>query len=443
MVSKLLFPALVLLISISQIQSQQQFTWSERTSPVSTSLNCVDGIGFTSPNWFWMCGNNGVVLKTRDYGATIINQTGNGVPTTVTLISVAVFDTGTVVTAGFRNDTAFAYRTTNGGSNWVLCFTQPGGYINAVVRRLENFQSITSVGFMAGNPVGGRWSLWRTNNSGASWDSTGRYLPRAGSESGYPGSLANVDSSVWIGTNNARVYRSLNNGASWTAQTVAGETGPSALLLRHGFNDYRGTFGGTQTKQSTFNSGQNWANEPYVLLGTGRISAMVGHDGGVFDNTYTDEWYLRNDNKVYHSMFGWQVQYTAPAGNFLDISQANEGTYFLAVRDNGGISYCACQIWGAVSNTGGIVPDEFILKQNYPNPFNPATTISFSLPKSSQVSIKIYNSIGAEMETIVNNELNRGNYEITWDASKYPSGIYYSRLEANGFSGTKKMILVK
>lgn len=434
----------VILLSNLYIYSQQ-FTWMERTSPVTSSLNSVDGIGWSGANVFWMCGNNGVILKTTNYGATIINQTGNGIPVNVTLITVAVFDTSIAVTAGFRNDTAFVYRTANGGGSWSLIMTQPGGYINSVSRRLENFNSVTPFGFMAGNPVGGRWSLWRTTNSGATWDSTGRYLPRAASESGYPGSLAYIDSSVWIGTNNARVYRSLNNGLSWTAQAVSGETGPSALLMRHWYSSYyNGTFGGSQTKQSTTNSGQNWTNEPYTLLGTGRISAMVGHDGGVLDYTYIDEWYLRNDNKVYHNMSGnWHVQYSAPAGNFIDISEANAGTYFLAVRDNGGISYCACQIWGAVSNTGGVVPDEFTLKQNYPNPFNPATTISFSLPKQSAVSLKIYNAIGAEVETIVNEELNRGNYEITWDASKHSSGIYYSRLSAGDFSETRKMILVK
>ncbi len=444
MSSKLLLSALLLIILISQVQSQQ-FTWLERISPVTTSLNCVDGIGWWQPTWFWMCGNNGVILKTRDYGASIINQTGNGVPVNVTLMAVAVFDTNTIVTAGFRNDTAFVYRTTNGGTNWILNITQPGGYINAIMRREPTIGISAQKGFMAGNPVAGRWSLWRTTNSGTTWDSTGRYLPRAGTESGYPRSLFYADTMVWIGTNNARLYRSTNDGNTWSAQIVSGETGPSALLFRNWFSgNYYGTFAGTQTKQQTTNSGQNWSNEPYTLLGTGRITALVGHDGGVLDDLYADEWYLRNDNKVYHRFAAvWQPQYTAPSGNFNDISQANQNTYFIAVRDNGGISYCNCQIWGAVSNTGGVIPDEFLLKQNYPNPFNPATAISFSIPKSSSVSIKIYNAIGAEIEIIVNKELNRGNYEITWDASKYPSGVYYNRVEAGEYRSTKKMVLVK
>lgn len=436
-----------LLLSSTFLHSQVQFTWLERTSPVTTSLNCVDGTGFFTPTWFWMCGNNGVVLKTRNYGLNIINQTGNGIPLNVNLVTVTIFDTNTVVAAGYRNDTTFAYRTTNGGTNWVLNFTQPGGFINAVSRRYISFNPPLSMpfGFMAGNPVGGRWSLWATSNSGATWDSTGRYLPRAGSELGFPNSLFYIDTMVWIGTNNARLYRSTNTGLVWTTQTVVGETGPSAMMFRsYSSSIYQGTFAGSQTKQGTINSGQNWTNEPYTLMGTGRITALVGHDGGVFDDLYSDEWYLRGDNKVYHKMFGnWQVHYSAPSGNFIDISQANPNTNFLAVRDNGGISYCDCQIWGSVINTGGVVPDKFIMQQNYPNPFNPATTIKFSVPEHSKVTLKIFNALGAEIALIVNNELSRGNYQITWDASKYPSGIYYSRLESGSFSHTKKMVLVK
>lgn len=96
-----------------------------------------------------------------------------------------------------------------------------------------------------------------------------------------------------------------------------------------------------------------------------------------------------------------------------------------------------------IQETGNSIANSFLLHQNYPNPFNPTTVISFSIPKSSPVSIKIYNAIGAEIEIIVNKELNRGNYEITWDASKYSSGVYYFRIEAGEFKSTKKMVLVK
>ncbi|HPN39343.1 MAG TPA: T9SS type A sorting domain-containing protein [Melioribacteraceae bacterium] len=85
----------------------------------------------------------------------------------------------------------------------------------------------------------------------------------------------------------------------------------------------------------------------------------------------------------------------------------------------------------------------FNVNQNYPNPFNPATTISFSLPNKELVTLKIYDSLGKEIATLVNEELNQGIYEKSWDASLFGSGVYYYRLTAGGFSKTCKMLLVK
>jgi sugar lactone lactonase YvrE len=89
------------------------------------------------------------------------------------------------------------------------------------------------------------------------------------------------------------------------------------------------------------------------------------------------------------------------------------------------------------------IPNEFLLLQNYPNPFNPVTNIEFSIPKNSSVKITVYNSSGKEIETIVNGELSAGTYNVDWNASKYPSGVYFYKLTAGSFINTKKMIFVK
>ncbi len=88
-------------------------------------------------------------------------------------------------------------------------------------------------------------------------------------------------------------------------------------------------------------------------------------------------------------------------------------------------------------------PDIFCLSQNYPNPFNPVTNIKFDIPKSSFVSLKIYDVTGREVATLINDILNAGIYNVDWNGSSYSSGVYFYKLEVNGFSDTKKMILVK
>ena len=90
-----------------------------------------------------------------------------------------------------------------------------------------------------------------------------------------------------------------------------------------------------------------------------------------------------------------------------------------------------------------IIPKQFSLSQNYPNPFNPATTIKFALPKDVNVTLKIYDLLGREVKTLVNEIKKSGYYEVSFDGSSLASGIYFYRLEAGTFVDTKKMVLVK
>jgi len=89
------------------------------------------------------------------------------------------------------------------------------------------------------------------------------------------------------------------------------------------------------------------------------------------------------------------------------------------------------------------VPAKFCLEQNYPNPFNPATTINYQIPIKSKVTLKVYNSLGEELITLVNENKNAGRYEVNFDGSKLVSGIYIYRLTAGRYAASKKLILLK
>jgi hypothetical protein len=86
---------------------------------------------------------------------------------------------------------------------------------------------------------------------------------------------------------------------------------------------------------------------------------------------------------------------------------------------------------------------DFELYQNYPNPFNPSTTISFSLPKNAFVSLKVYNTLGEEVASLVNGEIAAGRHEVRWDAENMPSGVYFYQLRAGEFQQWQKMVLMK
>ena len=93
--------------------------------------------------------------------------------------------------------------------------------------------------------------------------------------------------------------------------------------------------------------------------------------------------------------------------------------------------------------TGELIPTEYALEQNYPNPFNPATTIRFSLPEASEVTLTIYNALGQKVTELVNGKLEAGKYNYEWNAKNAATGMYIYELRAGKFVSIKKMMLLK
>lgn len=171
-------------------------------------------------------------------------------------------------------------------------------------------------------------------------------------------------------------------------------------------------------------------------------------DGG---NTWTD--YLISDHKFKPSSV------TGAGGNNmgdnLSITSAN-GNLYPVWMDNKVHPSGIFQILSATVNytTIGVkkisfeVPEKFQLKQNYPNPFNPVTKIKFDVPsivksQTSNVKMTVYDIIGREISILVNGDLKPGSYEVTFDGANLPSGAYYYRLKTDGYSETRKMVLLK
>ena len=90
-----------------------------------------------------------------------------------------------------------------------------------------------------------------------------------------------------------------------------------------------------------------------------------------------------------------------------------------------------------------IAPNEFMLFQNYPNPFNPTTIINYSIPELSLITVKIYDVLGKEVAKLVNEEKAEGTYEVEFNATALPSGVYFYRLQTGNFVEIKKMMLMK
>jgi hypothetical protein len=97
----------------------------------------------------------------------------------------------------------------------------------------------------------------------------------------------------------------------------------------------------------------------------------------------------------------------------------------------------------SVAKLPGDLPTRFGLDQNYPNPFNPSTTIQFSLPSQSFVTLKVFDALGREVSNLIAEEVPAGTYSRHWDAAALPSGVYLYRLQAGRYAETRKMILLR
>jgi hypothetical protein len=97
----------------------------------------------------------------------------------------------------------------------------------------------------------------------------------------------------------------------------------------------------------------------------------------------------------------------------------------------------------SIKNISSEIPDDYFLSQNYPNPFNPVTVIRYSLTTSGEISLRLYDVLGKEVVTLLNEKQNAGTYEVSWEASNFPSGMYYYKIQTSEFSETKRMVLLK
>jgi hypothetical protein len=244
-----------------------------------------------------------------------------------------------------------------------------------------------------GIAVGYNYTILRTTDLGLTWQS--RYSPGNGLTS-----VCSLDSSTFLATGTDGVSVSSDGGMTWTLK-----------FLNHFIYD--------DVKKIDQNS-----------------AAIAGYLGTMFKTTDKGQ--------------TWIEMYSCTSNELYSIcySDPQNGT---AVGNNGTIIH---------TTTGGVVfvkkiseqiPSNFRLFQNYPNPFNPSTKIKFQIPnfplmkgaRGMSVRLTIYDLLGREIATLVNQKLQSGTYEVEWDATNYPSGVYFYRLKTDSFNETKKMVLIK
>ncbi len=192
---------------------------------------------------------------------------------------------------------------------------------------------------------------------------------------------------------------------------------------------------------------------PYI-----KLSANIGDTTNYICSAIVDTSFFNTSTRlkkyykeyhVPHSSSGTEIQLAKNFGQtyYFEYSASFTTSNYLYAWLRGciinGILYGDTSLTGGTIQTPPEIPTEYLLYQNYPNPFNPSTKISFNIPLGGFVSLKVYNSAGAEIESIINSSLEAGPYTYQWIASDFPSGIYFYKIQAGELSETKKMVLIK
>jgi len=355
------------------------------------------------------------LLKTTNQG---VNWVFIPVPSVGAMLDVSFPNQGTGYICA--NSGGRFLKTTDGGNNWSLMYTNIPNFGQYSI----DFNN-ANTGFIAGgwgNPSstsiikttngGLTWTVqllsaaffhqvkminnqeviacgdkvFRTNNGGVSWNEIAFthtfnfYDVYFNNNIGY---MVSEGTSIGFPS----VYRSSNYGVTWEATQL---TGGERLLGVHFLNESYGFVCGFGGIYRTSNNGQNWTRDTITTL----MRSIGGNSSYLF------------------------------AGGF-------QGSIYRTTNPIGIVQISA------------VVPEVFSLSQNYPNPFNPTTQIEFTVAKNEFVKITVFDVTGRVMEKLVNEDLNTGTYKVDFNADSYSSGIYFYRLETDGYSETKKMVLLK
>ncbi|HEY5124998.1 MAG TPA: T9SS type A sorting domain-containing protein [Ignavibacteria bacterium] len=363
---------------------------------------------FASSENYIFAGTYGVYVST--------NNGSNWTQTSLNNEAVkALVVSGSNIFAGTNNG---IYRSTNKGNSWtqfafsgveILSIAFSGNYILA---------GTVNYGMYLSTNNGNNWNQTNLNEGNITSIVLSGNNIFAGKSSDYP---------IYYGG----VFRSTDNGYTWTWTSLQHIYVTSIAVTGNNI------FAGVEVSgvYSSTNDGNNWTQ---TGLNNKNVYSLATIENNIFAGTYQYGVYLSKDNGT-----NWvqknqgfnlipSVHALLIANNYIFAGTSGQSVWRRDLSEITGIQNISTEI-----------PSQFSLSQNYPNPFNPTTVINFQLSVAGQVVLKVYDVMGREVQTLVNESLKPGTYEASFDGSQLTSGVYFYKLSAGDFSETKKMLMVK
>ena len=351
------------------------------------------------------------------FGVCISTDNGNSWTSRLAplIVSALVVDAGGFVYAGTSSG---IYCSTNNGINWLKADSTSKWVVALTVDNNGNI--------IAGFRNGG---ISISSDGGQSWKSKNNELTQLGM---YSLAADAINGILFAGTRNG-IFRSTDRGETWTPASHGLQDSTATCIV---VNDKGVVRCGTQKGiYSSTNNGNDWITAG--LQETGITSIAIAVNGDLFASTFKKGIFHSTDNGATWIQINSGLLY--PSINCIKFD--HEG-YLLA----GGMGSEFYRSIISITSVGSIsipAPRKFILHQNYPNPFNPTTTLAFDLSEPSQVTLTVFDYIGRDVATVSNGYRAAGHFEITFDASKMGSGVYFYKIQAGKYTAVKKMLLLK
>ncbi len=379
--------------------------WIEEKPITEKNLIALD---LSSNNNYWIGGEKGVLLNSADDGRT---WSENNINNSDYIYSIFFTDDNTGwLCGGYKGDYgdptqhAVIYRTTDGGKNWIEKFRETG----------KTFYSIYFKDDKNGWAVGSKRYVYTTNDGGETWNFQQQFGGASWQDNRNFIKVKFINENIgfiFFNDNDYKyIYKTTNGGSDWIELYDNYEKYSAAW--NKNIDKLKDVVVIDENTMYAFADGKYIAPEHGVILKTtdGALTWEVIHRELRFYNCAT-----------YYNNHVWAC-----------------GEKGFIINDTGN-SFLLTNINEEKQN----VPSDFSLEQNYPNPFNPVTTIQYKIISTTKVVLKIYDVLGREVTTLMNEEKMPGNYEIKFNGSNLSSGVYFYRMQTNEFIETKKLVLLK
>lgn len=419
---------LFVFLIVGNVSFSQNY-WLRQPSPTLHNLSkCI----FADSLNGWAAGDSAVIIGTSNGGQNWVVQTSGIASTSINDIYFLNKSLGWALCNDYSTSGTIILKTINGGLTW-----SNSRFSDTTVF----MQTIYFVDSLNGYIGGVNSKLFKTTNSGLNWnkctiDTSSCFglpiwkLRFLNPQTGYAcGGGFDINGQVW---------KTTNSGAYWTLFCLAAEPLFDIAVQNNKVIACGGDFEFGGIIAFTTNTGNNWSLRNSGCFGIAQSIAFRTPAELWMPLGFSGYWALNTDSGTSGR---WQCIPT-PDSSQIYACQFTSSTSGWAFGTDGSIFKYNTGIIGISGNQNG-VPQNNELFQNYPNPFNPVTSIKFKIVNRNHVNLKIFDLLGKEVRTLFEGNKEPGEYSIGFDASDFPSGVYFYILETGNTKISKKMVLIK